>query len=143
MACAVTWLHGIPLAELRPRSPAVLEDLGTLLAELDTALAGFDHPELERDFAWRMESAVATIRGHLDQVGQGRDLVERTVDRAAPSLESVADQLPRTVIHNDGNDFNVLVRPALEGARLAGLIDFGDVVRGGGRPRWPSPRHTR
>ncbi|MDE2984723.1 MAG: aminotransferase class III-fold pyridoxal phosphate-dependent enzyme [Gemmatimonadota bacterium] len=130
VACAVTWLHGIPLAELRPRSPAVLEDLGALLAELDTALADFDHPELERDFAWRMESAAATIRGHLDRLGHGQDLVERTLDRAAPRLDAVADELPRAVIHNDGNDFNVLVRPSLEGARLAGLIDFGDVARG-------------
>ena len=130
VACAVTWLHGIPLAELRPRSPAVLEDLGVFLAELDAALAGFEHPALHRDFAWRMESAPSTIRDHLDCLEGGRDLVEATLDRAVPRLDAVADELPGAVIHNDGNDFNVLVRPTLEGARLAGLIDFGDVADG-------------
>ncbi len=130
VACAVTWLRGVPLAELRPRSLAVLEDLGALLAGLDAALAGFDHPALERDFAWRMESAPATIRDHLDHLERGRDLVEGTLDRAVLRLDPVLDALPGAVIHNDGNDFNVLVRPSLKGARLAGLIDFGDVTRG-------------
>ncbi|MDE2794456.1 MAG: aminotransferase class III-fold pyridoxal phosphate-dependent enzyme [Gemmatimonadota bacterium] len=129
VACAVTWLHGIPLAELRPRSPAALEDLGALLAELDAALAGFDHPALERDFAWRMESAPATIRAHLRHLDRGRDLVAATLDRATARLDPVAGELPRAVIHNDGNDFNVLVRASLEGARLTGLIDFGDMAR--------------
>ena len=129
VACAVTWLHGVPLAELRPRSPAVLEELGALLAELDAALADFDHPALDRDLAWRMESAPATIRAHLHHLDRGRDLVAATLDRATARLDPVVDGLPGAVIHNDGNDFNVLVRPSLEGARLAGLIDFGDVVR--------------
>ena len=130
VACAVTWLDGITLAELRPRSLTLLEDLGVFLAGLDAALADFEHPALDRDFAWRMESAPSTIRDHLDDLESGRDLVEVTLDRAVLDLDPVADELPGAVIHNDGNDFNVLVRPSLEGARLAGLIDFGDVVRG-------------
>ena len=130
VACAATWLDGITLAELRPRSLAVLEDLGVFLAGLDAALADFEHPALDRDFAWRMESAPSTIRDHLDDLESGRDLVEATLDRAVLGLDPVVDELPGAVIHNDGNDFNVLVRPSLHGARLAGLIDFGDVVRG-------------
>ncbi|MYH53172.1 MAG: aminotransferase class III-fold pyridoxal phosphate-dependent enzyme, partial [Gemmatimonadetes bacterium] len=129
VACAVTWLPGIPLADLRPPSHTALEDLGALLANLDAALAGFDHPALDRDFDWRMETAPATIRAHLPHLHRGRDLVAATLDRARERLDPVADALPRAVIHNDGNDFNVLVQPSLEGARLSGLIDFGDVVR--------------
>ena len=130
VACAVNWLRGTPLAHLRPRSPAVLEDLGALLAELDAALADFDHPALDRGFDWRMESAPATIRAHLRHLPERRDLVEATLARAVARLDPVADALPVAVIHNDGNDFNVLVQSSLEGARLTGLIDFGDVVRG-------------
>ena len=128
VACAVTWLHGIPLGEVRPRPPAVLEELGVLLAELDAALAGFDHPALHREFAWRMETAPDTIRAHLHHLEGGRDLVAATLDRATARLDPVVDELPHAVIHNDGNDFNVLVRPSLEGTHLTGLIDFGDVA---------------
>ena len=128
VACAVTWLHGIPLAEVRPRSQGVLEELGALLAELDAALAGFDHPALHREFAWRMETAPDTIRAHLHHLEGGRDLVAATLDRATARLDPVADELPHAVIHNDGNDFNVLVQPSPGGTRLTGLIDFGDVA---------------
>ena len=129
VACVLTWLHGIPLAELRPRTPAVLEALGAFLAHLNAALAGFDHPGLDRDFAWRMDTAPATIRAHLRHLADGHDLVAATVERATARLAPVGDTLPAGVIHNDANDHNVIVRPSLAGARLAGLIDFGDMVR--------------
>ena len=135
IACALTYVDGVPLAEVRPRSMAVLRSLGALLAEVDRTLSGFDHPELDRDFEWRMESAPATIRTHLDGLdpAQGPDngpgMVAATLDRATRWLDPVRDSLPVTVIHNDANDYNVMVAPSLDGDRLAGLIDFGDVVR--------------
>ena len=128
VACAVTWLDGIPLAEVRPRSLAVLEELGAFLAELGAALADFDHPALERDFPWRMEAASTVVDSHLQYLERGRELVEITADRAWVRLDPVVDELSGGVIHNDGNDFNVLIQPSLEGPRLAGLIDFGDVL---------------
>ena len=130
VACAVTYVDGIPLAELRPRSMPLLEALGTLLAELDLALDGFDHPQLDREFPWRMETAPATIRARLDDLAQGRELVAATTARALRRLERLRDALPECVIHNDANDYNVMVVPSLRGARLSGLIDFGDVARG-------------
>ena len=130
IASAVTFVEGVPLAGVRPRSMAVLEALGALLAELDVALSGFDHPGLDRDFEWRMESAPETIRAHLDGLDRGRDLVEATLGRAMGRLDPVRDALPTAVIHNDANDYNVMVVPSLEGTRLSGLIDFGDVARG-------------
>ena len=129
IASALTFVPGIPLAELRPRSMPVLSALGALLAELDLALDGFDHPQLDRDFPWRMDSAPEIIRARLDDLATGRDLVTATLDRALHRLDPVRAALPACVIHNDANDYNVMVVPSLQGARLSGLIDFGDVVR--------------
>ncbi len=129
VACAVTFVQGIPLADLRPRSVPVLEALGTMLAELDLALHDFEHPQLDRDFDWKMESAEGTIRARLDDLAQGRNLVAATLERALRRLDPVRGALPRCVIHNDANDYNVMVAPSLQGARLSGLIDFGDAAR--------------
>ena len=130
IACACTYIDGIPLAEHRPRSMAVLESLGTLLAELDAALTHFDQPALARDFPWRMETAAGTVRARRGDLATGRDLVTATLERAVRRLDPVRNDLPFSVIHNDANDYNVIVVPSLRGARLAALIDFGDVVRG-------------
>ena len=133
VAAAVTYVEGIPYADLRPRSMKVLRGLGNLLGELDAALDDFDHPQLDRDFAWRMEGAPSIIRSRLNDVeggAGGRDLVAATLDRALRRLDPVLDALPTCVIHNDANDYNVMVTPSLKGASLSGLIDFGDVARG-------------
>ena len=130
IASACTYLEGIPLAELRPRSMAVLESLGALLGELDAGLSGFDHPALDRDFPWRMDTAAGTVRNRLGDLADSRELVTSTLERAVRRLEPLQGDLPSSVIHNDANDYNVIVIPSFEGARLAGLIDFGDVVRG-------------
>ena len=130
IACALTWVDGVPLADVRPRPLPVLEELGAFLAELDIALSAFDHPELDRTFLWRMESARETIESHLELLDEGRGLVERTLARATGLLDPVRDSLPRCVIHNDANDYNVMASPSLDGTRLSGLIDFGDLTRG-------------
>ena len=130
VASVCTYVAGIPLADLRPRAMPVLESLGALLAELDGALADFDHPALARDFPWRMESAPETVRARLGDLAADRELVSATLDRALRRLRPLRGDLPVSVIHNDANDHNVIVRPSLRGTRLAGLIDFGDVVRG-------------
>ncbi len=129
IASACTYVEGVPLAELRPRAMAVLDSLGALLAEVDGALAGFDHPGLDRDFPWRMETSPETVRGRLGDLAGGRGRVESTLERALRRLDPVRGNLPTTAIHNDANDHNVIVLPSLDGARLAGLIDFGDVAR--------------
>ena len=129
-ACATTWVEGTLLAEAGASAPKVLlEELGTALACVDAALAGFEHPQLERDFAWRMEGAPETIRRCLPEVERGSELVAATVERSLARLAPLGHALPRAVIHGDPNGHNVLVRPSQSGPRIAAIIDFGDVQR--------------
>ena len=43
-------------------------------------------------------------------------------------IESNLLDLPQQAIHCDSNDYNLMVRPSLDGPSFAGLIDFGDMV---------------
>lgn len=128
---AFTWVEGVPLAELRPRSADLLEALGAFLAELGGSLSAFDHPGLERRFPWRLESAEETVAAHVDLLAPAEAaLVRATADRAWRRLGGAAGDLAAGVIHNDANDHNVLIDLALPAPRLSGVIDFGDVARG-------------
>ena len=126
------WLQGTPLAEARPRAPEMLAGLGRMLGELDTALAGFDHPEAHREFKWDLARA-AWIRGALEHVEepQRRALVERTLARYESEVAPALPRLRRGVIHGDANDHNVLLgAPRAHPREVTGLLDFGDMHHG-------------
>jgi 4-aminobutyrate aminotransferase-like enzyme/Ser/Thr protein kinase RdoA (MazF antagonist) len=133
MVRLLSWTPGEPLGRVRHHSEGLLEDLGRRLGELDAALSSFDHPALHREFHWDLSRASATIAEHAPRIADDalRRLVQDLTARSAAAVELVAAELPQAAIHNDANDYNVLVaREALGTERIAGFIDFGDMVHG-------------
>jgi 4-aminobutyrate aminotransferase-like enzyme/Ser/Thr protein kinase RdoA (MazF antagonist) len=130
----VTWLPGIVLVRVRHRSPALLEDLGRRVAELDRALLDFDHPAIHRIFHWDLARASDVIRKRIALVADPAlcQLVEDVAARACEALEARGTSLRRSAIHNDANDWNVLAGGGTDlytrNQRVVGIIDFGDIV---------------
>jgi len=126
-----TWQSGEVLANCRWQGPELLSHLGACVARVDDALKTFDHPALHRgDFPWDLRNALNVIDGHADQIEDCE--VRRHVDRVRELFSAyVLPHLPRlsqTVIHNDANDHNVIVRGTIGAQQVSGLIDFGDMV---------------
>ena len=117
----VGYLPGVPLAEVRPQTPALLHDFGRKLGELDRALADFDHPAAHRDFHWDLTNGNRVIDEYAELITDAglRELVRGC-------RVELAGELRMSVIHGDANDYNVLVNP--ERNEVVGLIDFGDMV---------------
>ncbi len=130
----LTWLPGAILADASPRHPAVLERAGHLLGRLDVALSGFAHPAaVGRDFAWNPERATDIIARHAGAIADParRDLVDGFVRLFESAVRPRLPELARSVIHNDGNDYNLLVgppTPAPAERAITGILDFGDMV---------------
>jgi Ser/Thr protein kinase RdoA (MazF antagonist) len=126
----LTWLPGVPLATLAPerRPPRLLEDLGRTMGRVASALATLDHPAGRREFQWDVVRFAEVVEAHADAVTDAarRDVLRRARERLATSLVPVLGTLPRSLIHNDANDHNVLVDGA--GYGVTGLLDLGDMV---------------
>jgi len=117
----VRYLPGVPLAEFKPHSPALLHDLGRKLGQLTRALADFDHPAVHRDFHWDLANGNRILNefgGLIKDPGLRESVGKCRFDSKI--------NLRRSVIYGDANDHNVLVDP--ESATVSGLIDFGDMV---------------
>jgi len=123
----LTFLPGRPMTEAA--GPERAQDLGNLTARLDRAMAGFAHPADARRLIWDLREA-PVLRNLLSDVADPalRDLASAALDRFEAEAAPFLARLPGQVIHNDLNPHNVLVE-ADDPTRLAGIIDFGDMVR--------------
>ena len=130
----LTYLPGTVIAEANPRTPAMLEDVGRFLGELDAALDGFAHPAAAgRDLAWDPARALDVIALHSSAIADPgrRALLAGFVELSQATLPRLRPHLRTGVIHNDANDYNVLVgAPSREPRRVTGLLDFGDMLEG-------------
>jgi 4-aminobutyrate aminotransferase-like enzyme/Ser/Thr protein kinase RdoA (MazF antagonist) len=122
----LTWLPGVPLAEAAPASRETFEDVGARLAELDAALDGFDDPAVHREFYWDVARAFTLIEELSPLVADEslRALVVEATARVRARDAGCHVRLRRAVVHNDPNDYNVLV----SGGAVSGILDFGDIV---------------
>ena len=117
----LSWIDGEVLATVRPRSAQLFESIGACMAQVDAALADFEHPAMHRVLQWDLRHA-----------GLAREKTALLPSARRAQVESALDeweridwrQLRHGVIHGDANDHNVLV----EGGRMAGLLDFGDMT---------------
>jgi 4-aminobutyrate aminotransferase-like enzyme/Ser/Thr protein kinase RdoA (MazF antagonist) len=123
----LSWLPGTPLAfAATDRDDADLaRSVGVAAGAVSRALADFHATPFARPFQWDVTRAwelVARHRGAVERPDR-RALLDRWLIASAPVAAGVG-ALPRSVVHNDANDHNVLV----EDGRVVGLIDFGDMV---------------
>lgn len=113
------WCRSLPAGTER------LEDLGSLMARMHLALAGVVHPDTKRTHAWDLAKAdqhrpaIPVIRDP-----EKRRILEWVFHLYGAMALPLLDRLPRSLIHGDLNDDNILVRDG----RISGILDFGDCL---------------
>ena len=125
----LTWVPGLMLADLPEHPVPLLEDLGHVAALLTDALAHVAEPNLQHTHLWDLCSADAAVESAIDRVHdreQRRDIerIMRWFGFIKPELAA----LPRGVVHQDLNDFNVLASPIGQDYRISGVVDFADAL---------------
>lgn len=133
----LTYLPGKPLGIVKPHSLELLEKLGDYLGKLDKALATFDHPAADRVLQWDLQQARVVINRYKAEIADParQQLVEQMLTYFEQHTAPLLAQVRTSIIHNDGNDYNVLVgdqpEDSLRGRTkvITGVIDFGDMVR--------------
>jgi hypothetical protein len=105
---------------------AVHEKLGVFLGTLSQSLAGFVHSAADREFEWDVR-ATELIKSRLDYLKSKSDIktVTHFLNEYENNVLPIAIELNMAVIHNDGNNHNILVD---ENGETTGIIDFGDMV---------------
>lgn len=123
-----SYLPGTPLPGAA-RSQAQRRNLAVALARLGLALRGFEHPAGTLNLPWDIQRTheMAPLLAHVADPAR-RALAERALARFVEHARPVLPGLRAQAIHNDLNLYNVLVDPD-DHDRIAGILDFGDMVR--------------
>ena len=119
----LTWLDGVCFAETESHDRKLLSSLGRALAQMDAALTEFSHPAAHRSFYWDLRNAALAreLVGLLPE--SRRPLVERFF---AEGEKIDWSRLRFSIIHNDANDYNILVEEPKH--RVSAILDYGDMV---------------
>jgi Ser/Thr protein kinase RdoA (MazF antagonist) len=106
----LTYLPGKVWAVTSPHTSEMLASLGRLLGSVDAALDTFEHPAAHRPIKWDLARA-SWVRDYLAYIADRarRAMVERRIDQFESDIGPRLAGLRRSVIHNDANDYNVLV----------------------------------
>ncbi len=125
----LTFLPGLTLAQTKPHSSELLASLGSLLAEIDTALLDFSHSAATRELKWDVSRSL-WARDYLAHVHdpERRALAGQFLTLFETEALPRFPRLRRSVIYGDANDLNALVSsPWPLPRRVLSVIDFGDM----------------
>ncbi|MGB1238828.1 MAG: aminotransferase class III-fold pyridoxal phosphate-dependent enzyme [Pseudomonadales bacterium] len=124
-------LPGTTYADFNAKSHSLSYDIGATVGAMDTALKHFQHAAMRRDFKWNLCQAdwIADYSHVIDNLAR-RQLVEVVIEHYQQLLPRLRS-LPTQAIHNDVNDYNLLISGSLQHApAVSGVIDLGDMCAG-------------
>ena len=122
----VEYVPGESMKDLEKQTNGLINDLGSFLGRLDLALHGFEHPAARRSFPWDVAQTQFLITSQ-DNIRSKEDqlIIQHFLQEYEKNIVPISHDLKRAVIHNDGNDHNVIIN---KNNRAHGIIDFGDMV---------------
>jgi 4-aminobutyrate aminotransferase-like enzyme/Ser/Thr protein kinase RdoA (MazF antagonist) len=127
----LSYLPGKPLAKVKPHDAGLLKSLGLFVGNLDVALSSFDHPAAHRKFHWDLKQAPQVIERLMKTVRDKKNqaMIDKCLTHYQSNTQPKLDRIRQSVIHNDANDYNVLVAPrSFWQNRVDSVIDYGDMV---------------
>ncbi|WOH39274.1 aminotransferase class III-fold pyridoxal phosphate-dependent enzyme [Thalassotalea fonticola] len=127
----LTYLPGVFYADAdsAAHGAELWASLGKFIGKIDNAFSNFNHQGAYRYLDWDLAQGlgICQTKKHCLAAEQ-RELVDYFLELYQTQTLPVLSQLPQGVIHNDANDYNVLIDDVHQPKSITGLIDFGDMV---------------
>jgi ethanolamine-phosphate phospho-lyase len=121
----LSFVDGVFLAEA-PHTMALFHSLGQFMAKIDQSLLGFRSAGIAaRKLDWDLQhiNHCRPLKEHITNPSD-RKIVDHYFIQWDEHVYPKLAGLRQSIIHNDANDWNVLVKED----RVSGIIDFGDAV---------------
>ena len=119
----LSYVDGKFLNQIEP-SPYLMTSLGEFLGDIDQLFKGFKHPAANREFIWDARQ-VDVLNQQLKYSEKEKTLISYFINLFNERLSNQANLFSMSIIHNDGNENNILIG---QDKKMKSIIDFGDMI---------------
>jgi 4-aminobutyrate aminotransferase-like enzyme/Ser/Thr protein kinase RdoA (MazF antagonist) len=123
----ISWIDGRIWATINPKTKNLREQLGQKAGEITKQLLNFEHPAALRTYDCDLAASAWTCN-HVYLFDSEEKEIVLNFQKQFTQNKKKYDALPKSVIHGDVNDYNILVSENLKHPTIAGIFDFGDAV---------------
>lgn len=125
----LSFLPGLLWYQIESKPERFFRKLGGFLGHLNRCMADFQHRAGRRYLAWDLRHALDAMKnaGSISDP-ELRYQAEYLLTQFDAMVLQIWDELPQQIIHNDCNDYNLLVTRCEGFWKPTGIIDFGDMV---------------
>ena len=123
----LSWVDGRLWARVNPKTSDLRKNLGMQSGAITNSLQNFKHKGGKRNLDWDIANSNWTIK-HLNRFEKEDRTIIEFFQKSFLEIQDSYATLPKSIVHNDINDYNILVSANLKTPRVTGIIDFGDAV---------------
>lgn len=123
----LSWVPGRLWAVVNPKAESLRNNLGEAAGSLTMALQDFKHPAAHRKLDWDLANSAWTNE-HINRFSEKQKKIIQQFQNRFSEIQHTYKTLPKSIVHNDLNDYNILVNSELANPKISGFIDFGDSV---------------
>ncbi|MCK0179739.1 aminotransferase class III-fold pyridoxal phosphate-dependent enzyme [Flavobacteriaceae bacterium S0862] len=124
----LTWISGRVWHEVNPRLNNLHFSLGETSGKITNTLQGFHHESIESDLDWDIAHSLWTKKHIHLFPKEEQEIVSYFQNRFENEL-STYTRLRKSIVHNDVNDYNILVSDNLINPKVKAVIDYGDAMQ--------------
>ncbi|WP_165838093.1 phosphotransferase [Pseudarthrobacter sp. AG30] len=126
------WIQDPPLKDISDIDDDLLREVGGLVARVSVGLQDYELPPSEATHPWELRRSAQSIDESMPLLGpDSAKIAGEALRRFEGLLVPLLPELPRSVVHHDLHDSNLLIGTTGDARRgVTGVLDFGDMVYG-------------
>ena len=123
----LSWVSGRIWNDVNPRLDKLHYSLGETCGKLTRALLNFKHSEAHGKFEWDTANALWTLEHNHLFKKEEKKIISAFQKRFEHNLASYK-RLRQSIVHNDANNYNIIVSKELSNPKVISIIDYGDAI---------------
>lgn len=123
----LNWISGRIWQNVNPKTDELRYKLGVCCGSITQKLLSFNHSFSNRKFEWDLAQS-NWVKKHTNKFNDEKKVIINSfLDHFKKNYEEYKN-LKKSVVHNDANDYNIIVNYDYLNPKVISLIDYGDAI---------------